>query len=195
MKTSTIAPGKSYREGISLLELATMFPDEQASIKWFENICWPEKRCCGHCGGTETREVPNAQPMPYWCKDCRGYFSVRTGTTLQNSRLPLRKWAFATYLYVTNLKGVSSMKLHRDVKVTQKTAWFMLHRLREAWKASGLEQLVGPLEVDETYVGGKRENMSKTRRKKLKGRGPNEMTARGGHERPRQQQGTCQSGG
>ena len=59
-------------------------------------------------------------PMPYWCRDCKSYFSVRTGTSLQDSRLPLRKWVFAIYLYVTHLKGVSSMKLHRDLKVTQK---------------------------------------------------------------------------
>ena len=175
--TITTAPGKSYREGISLIELATLFPNEQSAIKWFEDVYWPKQRCCGHCGSTQTKEVPNATPMPYWCKDCRNYFSVRTGTTLQNTRLPLRKWAFAAYLYVTNLKGVSSMKLHRDLKVTQKTAWFMLHRLREAWDASGLEQLTGPVEVDETYMGGKRKNMKKSRRKELKGRGPNEMTA------------------
>ena len=68
----------------------------------------------------------------------------RTGTTIQNSRLPMRKWAFAVYLYVTNLKGVSSMKLHRDLEVTQKTAWFMLHRLRDVWGESGLDQFTGP---------------------------------------------------
>ena len=89
---------------------------------------------------------------------CQSYFSVRTGTTIENSRLPLRKWAFAVYLYVTNLKGVSSMKLHRDLEITQKTAWFMLHRLREAWGESGLEQFAGPLEVDDTYSGGKERN-------------------------------------
>lgn len=165
------APGKSERKGISLMELAEMFPDEESAIKWFESIYWPEERCCGHCGSTKTKEVPSGKPMPYWCGDCRSYFSVRTGTTLQSSRLPLRKWAFATYLYVTSLKGVSSMKLHRDLKVTQKTAWYMLHRLREAWDDSGVERFVGPVEVDETYVGGKRRNMSNRRRRELEGTG------------------------
>ncbi len=75
---------------------------------------------------------------------------------MERSRLPLRKRAFAVYLYVTNLKGVSSMKLHRDRQITQKSAWFMLHRLREAWDESGLKQFVGPVEADETYIGGKR---------------------------------------
>ena len=109
--------------------------------------------------------------MPYWCRDCKGYFSVRTGTVLQDSRLPLRKWVFAVYIYVTNLKSVSSMKLSRDLRVTQKTAWFMLHRLREAWDASGLEKLTGPVEVDESYFGGKRKHMPKHKREALKGRG------------------------
>ena len=105
--------------------------------------------------------------MPYFCKACRSYFSVRTGTPMENSRLPLRKWVFALYLYVTSLKSVSSMKLHRDIKVTQKTAWFMMQRLRAAWDQSGLEPLPGPVEADEIYVGGKRKNMPKCKRKAL----------------------------
>ena len=114
--------------------------------------------------------------MPYWCRDCRSYFSVRTGTTLQNSRLPLRKWAFAAYLYVTSLKSISSMKLHRDIEVTQRTAWFMLHRLRQSWETS-VEPFIGPVEVDESYFGGRRRNMSNKKRKALAGRGPVGKTA------------------
>ena len=171
------APGKSHRQGISMIELTEMFPDEASAVRWFEAIRWPEERHCGHCGSVETSEVPNAKPMPYWCKSCRSYFSVRTGTTIEKSRLPLRKWAFATYLYVTNFKGVSSMRLHRELKVTQKTAWFMLHRLREAWGESGLEQFAGPVEADETYMGGKRMNMPKAKRRKMKGRGAVGKTA------------------
>ena len=173
----TRAPGKSHRQGISLMQLADMFPDEESAVRWFEKIHWPDgQRYCGRCGGMDTRVIPNAKPMPYWCRDCKKYFSVRTGTSIESSRLPLRKWAFATYLYVTNLKGVSSMKLHRDLKVTQKTAWFMLHRLRESWDASGLEQFIGPVEVDETHMGGKRKNKSLKKRKQLSGHGPVDMT-------------------
>ena len=117
------APGKHYRVGISLLELYEMFPDEQSAVDWFESIYWPDGRKCGHCGSEKTSCVPNQTPMPYWCTDCRSYFSVKTGTVLQSSKVPMRKWAFAVYLYTTSLKGVSSMKLHRDLKVTQRTSY------------------------------------------------------------------------
>ena len=165
------APGKAHRKGISIVELTDMFPDEESAVKWFEDVHWSQGRYCGKCGSTETREIPNRKPMPYWCNGCKSYFSVRTGTVMEKSRLPLRKWVFATYLYVTSLKGVSSMKLHRDLKITQKTAWHMMMRLREAWDESGLEAMLGPVEVDETYMGGKRSNMPKAKRKGLKGRG------------------------
>ena len=170
------APGKAHRVGISLMELTEMFPDEESAVKWFEGIYWPEGRKCGHCGSENTKDVPNQKPMPYWCTDCRSYFSVKTGTVLQSSKLPLRKWAFAVYLYVTSLKGVSSMKLHRDLKVTQKTAWHMLHRLRESWKASGLDEYLGPIEADETYVGG-REGNKHASEKLRQGRGAVGKTA------------------
>lgn len=161
------APGKASREGITLLQCMEMFPDEDAAIKWFEAILWGGHRACGKCGAMNTREVPNAKPMPYWCPDCRSYFSVRTGTAIARSNVPLRKWAIAVYLCVTSLKSVSSMKLHRDLGVSQKTAWFMLHRLREAWASEPSDPFQGPLEVDESYFGGKRKNMSNARRKAL----------------------------
>lgn len=166
------APGKSHCEGITLVQLMEMFPDETAATKWFENVVWKDTRCCGHCGSTRTSEVPNAKPMPYWCTDCRSYFSARTGTAIAHSRVPLRKWAIAIYLELTSLKSISSMKLHRDIGVTQKTAWFMLHRIREAWKAkSDGPPLCGPVEIDETYMGGRRANMSNAKRKELAGTG------------------------
>ena len=166
------APGKADREGISLLDLVEIFPDEESARLWFEQAVWGVHRCCGHCGSLDTSEVPNAKPMPYWCKDCRSYFSVRTGTALEKSRLPLRKWAFAIYLELTSLKSISSMKLHRDIKVTQSTAWFMLHRIREAWATDPKgPTFSGPVEVDEAYFGGKRKNMSNAKRKELEGTG------------------------
>ena len=161
------APGKAYREGLTLPELFDMFPDEVTATVWFESVIWPEGRHCPHCGNLETAETKNRKPMPYWCGGCRSYFSVRTNTAMQNSRVPLRKWAIAIYLCLTNLKSVSSMKLQRDIGVSQPTAWFMLHRIRQAWAVDDDDQFDGPVEVDETYMGGKRENMSNAKRRML----------------------------
>ena len=143
-KTRRSGPGRSDRRGVSLIDLFGMFPTEEAAVKWFEAIYWPEERACGRCGSIDTHKTKSGKPMPYRCRDCKQYFSVRTGTALESSRLPLKKWALAVYIYVTNLKSVSSMKLSRDLRVTQKTAWFMLHRLREAWDESGIDKLTGP---------------------------------------------------
>ena len=172
------APGKAHRKGITLVELLAMFPTEEAANQWFEVVLWDGHRCCGKCGSERTSKVPNAKPMPYWCSDCRGYFSVRTGTPIARSKIPLRKWAVAIYLCLTSLKSISSMKLHRDIGVSQPAAWFMLHRIREAWATnSNGGGYAGPVEVDETYMGGKRRNMSSAKRKTLEGRGTVGKTA------------------
>ena len=165
------SPGKHHREGVDLIQLIAMFPDDKSATQWFEDIIWEDGRFCGHCGSLSTSRTPNAKPMPYWCPDCRSYFSVKTGTALARSNVPMQKWAIAIYLCLTSLKSVSSMKLHRDIGVSQKTAWFMLHRIREAWAANDDEPFAGPVEVDETYMGGKRKNMSNAKRKKMTGRG------------------------
>ncbi|MDE0223616.1 MAG: IS1595 family transposase [Gammaproteobacteria bacterium] len=173
------APGKAHREGLTLVQLMDMFPTEEAAVKWFEDSLWGGERCCGKCGSLNTREASH-KTMPYWCTDCRSYFSVRTGTPIARSNVPMRKWAIAIYLCLTSLKSVSSMKLHRDIGVTQSTAWFMLHRIREAWAGdSDNGGFQGPVEVDEAYFGGKRENMSNAQRKALAetGRGPVGKTA------------------
>ena len=165
------APGKAHREGLTLVELMDMFPTEAAATEWFESVIWPNGRHCPKCGSERTREASHKK-MPYWCTDCRSYFSVKTGTVMQASKIPLRKWAIAIYLCLTSLKSVSSMKLHRDIGVSQKTAWFMMHRIREAWgEEDDEEPFDGPVEVDETYMGGKRKNMSNAKRKELAGTG------------------------
>ena len=174
------APGKAHRKGITLLELAQRFPDEEAARKWFESIVWPieGERDCPGCGSLNTHECSHAK-MPYRCRDCKKYFSVKTGTVMAGSPLPLLKWLYAIYLDTTSLKGVASMKLHRDIGVTQKTAWFMQQRIREAFAEVGPLIFDGPVEVDESYFGGKRANMSNAKRKELEGtgRGPVGKTA------------------
>ena len=86
---------------------------------------------------------------------------------MQSSNLPLRKWVIAMYLMSTNLKGVSSMKLHRDLGITQKSAWYMAHRIRETWREDR-DQFAGPVEVDETYIGGKEKNKPPALRQRIR---------------------------
>ena len=169
------APGKAYRNGITLMQLADMFPDEEAARKWFEARIWPDGRHCPRCKSTRTCEASHAK-MPYWCTDCRSYFSVKVGTVMQASKLPLRKWAYAIYLHMTNLKGISSMKLHRDIGIGQDTAWHLLQRIRKAFEENDDNLFGGPVEVDETYVGGREANKHASR-KLHAGRGPVGKTA------------------
>jgi len=165
------APGRADREGLSVIELFKMFPDNASARKWMEELRWPTgERHCPVCGSFNTKVVPNEKPMPYHCGDCRKYFSVKSGTVMQSSKIGLQKWVIAIYLMSTSLKGVSSMKLHRDLGVTQKTAWFMAQKIRQGWLEGqdDNDKLDGIVEVDETYIGGKSKNMSAKERKARK---------------------------
>ena len=167
--TTTSGPGKSFRKGITLVEAVRTYGDEASAEQWFINQRWPDGIQCTHCESGQITVRENRKPMPYHCRDCRRYFSVRTNTVLQSSNLSLSKWALAYFLFSTNLKGVSSMKLHRDLGITQKSAWHLAHRIRESWNETA-ERFAGPVEADETYVGGKESNKHEWKKQRA-GRG------------------------
>ena len=169
------APGKHHRKGLSIVELTRMFPNDEVAREWVENIRWPEGPRCPKCDSDNIACKVTHKTMTHRCRTCRKWFSVRTGTAMQSSKLGLQVWVIAVYLLNTGLKGQASMKLHRDLGVTQKTAWHLAHRIREAWDENGGSLFGGPVEADETFIGGKRRNMSNSQRKDLAG------TGRGGH--------------
>ena len=130
------------------------------------------KAHCPYCGSTNVQSGAKHKTMLYRCREkaCAKRFSVRTKTPMEASNLGYQTWAIALYQVTINLKGVSSMKLHRDLGITQRSAWFLAHRLRGAWKDHG-SHFTGPVEADETHIGGKRKNMPKAKRETLTGRG------------------------
>ncbi len=165
-------PGKSFRSGLSLVEIVDLFPDDATAERWFAEVRWPNGPHCPYCGSVNVLCGAKHKTMPYRCreKECRKRFSVRTRSVMEASNVPYRKWAIAVYLFATHVKGVSSMKLHRDLKVSQKTAWFMAHRLREAGKMRHKVEFIGPVEVDETFFGGREKNKHSHKKLRL-GRG------------------------
>ena len=152
------APGKHFRKGMTLIEVVESFSNNATAEKWFIETRWPDGMCCPRCGSEDVYCVANRKPQPFRCKDCRKYFSVKTGTVMEGSNLGFRTWALAYYLLATGLKGTSSLKLHRDLGVTQKTAWHLAHRIRETWQDNRPADFSGEVEADESYFGGKEKN-------------------------------------
>lgn len=154
------APGKHERKGISLIEVIEKFGSDRLAEDWFVDNRWPDGVICPFCDSDNIyiRPEEKRRNQPYRCRSCRKDFSVKTGTLMQASNIGYRNWAIAVYLLTTNLKGISSMKLHRDLKITQKTAWLLMHKIRETFEDSLAGAFDGTVEVDETFVGGLEKN-------------------------------------
>lgn len=127
-----------------------MFPDNETTEAWFVEKRWSKGIACSHCGSLNV-QIGAKHKMPFRCreKECRKRFSVSIGTVMERSNLDYQTWALGIYLHLTSLKSVPSMKLHRDLSITQKSAWHPAHRLREAFDLTG-DAFGGPVEADET---------------------------------------------
>ena len=169
------APRKAHRKGITLAQLLKQHPDDASAEAWFVERRWPNGIACPRCGDCNVQVGTTHPRMPYRCRGCKKFFSIKTGMMMEGSNIGYQAWLIAVYSMTTNLKGISSMKLHRDLGITQKSAWYMAHRIRESWK-DDQAPFAGPVEVDETFVGGLEAN--KHGNKKLKaGRGTVGKTA------------------
>jgi transposase-like protein len=161
----------------TLLEAIRFFGDPDVSLAFMVRLRWPEGAVtCPRCGATETSFLSTRR---LWkCKGCKKQFSAKVGTIFEDSPIPLEKWLPALWLVVNCKNGISSYEIARALGVSQKTAWFMTHRIRLAVQAGSFGKMSGEVEVDETYIGGRARFMHKGKRKlKITGTGGMGKTA------------------
>src|SRR5712692_2312792 len=145
------------------------FGDSDKCHEFMVAMRWSDGIHCAHCGSEKVGKL--ILPRRIWnCKACRKQFTVKLGTIFEDSPLGLEKWLPATWLIVNAKNGISSCELARSLGVTQKTGWFMLHRIRLAMQNGSIEKMKGRVEADETFIGGKARNMHKDRRARTIGR-------------------------
>src|SRR6266508_2594731 len=148
----------------SLLEAIRYFSDLDIATEYVAKLRWPNGPVCPRCGGTEYSYLTTRR---IWkCKACKKQYSVKVGTIFEDSPLGLDKWLPAVWLAANSKNGISSHELGRALGITQKSAWFMLHRIRLAMRSGSFEMLSGTVEVDETFIGGKARNMHKADRRR-----------------------------
>jgi len=148
----------------TLIEAVAYFADQQVAHDFFVQLRWPNGAGCPNCGNAEVNAMPKYRRWS--CKDCRQQFTAKTGTIFEDSPISFSKWLPAIWLLTATRNGTSSCELARALGVTQKTAWFMLHRIREAMGEDDGLALEGPVEADETYIGGQTKMMNKKRKRK-----------------------------
>ena len=180
---------KETKVPATFLQAVRFFADEEDAIQFLANVRWPDgEQVCPKCG-TVGRHYWLKNQRRWRCREkvCRRQFSIKVGTIFEDSPIKLSKWLPAVWLLVNCKNGISSYELGRDLGVTQKTAWFMLHRIREAMRSGSFEKMAGEVEADETYIGGKAKNMHIAKRKRvIKGTGGHDKVAvMGLLERPR----------
>jgi transposase-like protein len=149
----------------SLFDLFEAIPDEKAAVAYFTAIRWKNGEFCPYCGHSTIYHFSDGKT--YKCASCRDRFSIKVGTIFEDTKIGIRKWLAAIWLITSHRKGIAGTQLARDIHVTQKTAWFMLHRLRHAARTRSFNRpLRGMVEADETFVGGKDKNNHAHRRGK-----------------------------
>ena len=156
----------------TLLEAIRYFSDLDVATEHVAKTRWPDGPVCPACGTLDPKHYYLKTRRVWKCRACKKQFSVKVGTVFEDSPIGLDKWLPAMWMLANSKNGVSSHEMARSLGVTQKTAWFMLHRLRLAMQAGTIEKLSGQVEADETFIGGKARNMHKRKREqKIQGRG------------------------